>query len=72
MAKYTWYYSDAVRGEADTREDAYAALAQHIAWIDEAIEVVSPDGATTYYYRSQADADADRDGAYAAQITEEV
>ena len=34
------------------------------------IEVESPDGGTTYCYATQADADADTDGAYAVQYSE--
>lgn len=36
------------------------------------IGVESPDGGTTYCYATQADADADQDGAYAVQYSEAV
>lgn len=35
--------------------------------VDEMIEVESGDGGTVHCYASQADADADQDGAYAVQ-----
>jgi hypothetical protein len=37
---------------------------------DTMIETDSPDGGTTYCYATQADADADQDGAYAVQYSE--
>lgn len=40
------------------------------AWHD-VVETESPDGAMTYYYASEAEADADLDGAYAVQSREE-
>jgi hypothetical protein len=37
--------------------------------VEEMIEVESGDGGTVYCYASQAEADADQDGAYAVQYT---
>lgn len=59
------------RSECETAGQARLEAAE-ILGVDLAdmIEVVSPDGGTTYCYASQEDADEDLDGAYAVQYGE--
>ena len=49
-------------------EEAQAKAASILGITEEdMIERESPDGGTTYYYASEAEAEADADGAYAVQ-----
>lgn len=56
--------------------DTAAAAELKAAWLlnvalDNLVTRESGDGGTTYCYASEADADADRDGAYAVRYSEE-
>lgn len=56
------------KAEFESISEARIAAAQLLDMaMDEMIEIESGDGGTTYCYASQADADADQDGAYAVK-----
>lgn len=55
--------------DAEAQAQEHAAELTH-CHVDDMIMVESPDGAITYCYGNQQDADADQDGAYAVQYYE--
>ncbi len=68
---FEWSNGCMAHGTEDTEDAALEALQPHVSFdLVRAIPVNSPDGATSYYYATWEEADADEDGAYAVQITE--
>ncbi len=73
--KYCWYVSDNLQGEAESYEDAFDSMKDHLPWIDEAWTVIpSPFEQKEFFYRTEEEMEEDEDGTYTPfiQAVEEV
>lgn len=77
--QYRWYDGSTGSGVEDTLQAAMERLALHVDWDLQRGIIIPPircasewdaSSDTYYFYASQSEADADIDGAYAAQISE--
>ncbi len=71
MTKYYWTDGSSNKGVSNTYDEAFSELQKHVDWdMENGSNMPSPCGQTTYFYKNDSEMEADKDGAYAIQITE--